>query len=84
MLIFRKCAWIDMEMPEYVDPSWGFGDRLKAATIIYDSMENGSSFEEAWGIAEREIYVLLGVLRKEHSPPENEKKEASVKEEAHR
>ena len=83
MLIFRGGNWITVEIPEYVDPSWGYGDCLKAALIVYDSMKKGKSFEEAWGIAECEIYALLGVLRKEHGSPKNQKEEDRMKEEAH-
>ena len=80
MLVFRKGQWTEIEMPEYVDPSWGFGDRQKAASIICDALIRGIPFEEAWDMAEKEIYISLGVLRKEHRAPENKKEEGGVKE----
>jgi len=73
---------MEIAMPEYVDPSWGFGDRQKAASILCDLMTAGSSLEEAWIIVEKEIYTSLGILRKEHCSPENQKKEGGVKEES--
>ena len=51
-------------MPHYVDPSWGFGDRQKAASIVCDKMLEGASFEEAWIDAEKSIYAALGIFRK--------------------
>jgi len=63
MLVFRRGAWIDVKIPDYVDPSWGFGDRQKAASIVCDAMMRGSSFEEAWMEAEVQIYRGLGILR---------------------
>jgi len=50
-----------------VDPSWGFGDRQKAASIVCDAMMRGSSFEEAWMEAEVHIYRGLGILQTEGS-----------------
>jgi len=82
MLIFRGGNWVDVPMPDYVDPSWGFGDRLKAAGIIYEYMKMDLSFEMAYIIAECEIYMSLGVLGKEHGSPKNKEKDKSMKEES--
>ena len=82
MLIFRRGIWIHVTMPDYVDPFWGFGDRLKAAGILYDSMTKGYTYDEAWSITEREIYMSLGVLGKEHSSPKYQKEKECVKEES--
>ena len=67
MLVFRRGQWFDIPMPHYVDPSWGFGDRQKAASIVCDAMMRGSSFEEAWMEAEVHIYRGLGILQTEGS-----------------
>ena len=64
MLVFRRGQWFDIPMPDYVDPSWGFGDRQKAASIVCDKMLDGASFEEAWIDAEKSIYGALNILRK--------------------
>jgi len=74
MLVFRRGRWIEIAMPDYVDSSWGFGDRQKAASIICDLIASGASFEDAWTVAEKEVYQSLGILRKEHCPPENKEK----------
>ena len=71
MLIFRIGEWIDVPMPDYVDPSWGSGHRLRAAGILHDYMKIGVSYEVAWVVAECEIYCSLGVLGKEHGSPKN-------------
>ena len=81
-LIFRKGTWIEVPMPSYVDPSWHFGDRQQAASIVFDVMEAGLTFEAAWIKAEEVIYAASGVPRKQHSPPQNKKENESVEEEA--
>jgi len=69
-------------MPSYVDTAWGYGDRLKAATIMYDEMECGKSWEEAWVTAEIAVYRLMGISRKQHYSPQNQKEHGSMKEES--
>jgi hypothetical protein len=81
MLVFRRGQWHDISIPDYVDPSWGFGDRQKAASIVCGAMLEGVSFEKAWARAEREIYCS-SILRKQHRPPQNKKEENGVKEES--
>jgi hypothetical protein len=78
-LLFRKGAWIEVHMPPYVDPSWHFGDRQRAASIVSEAMEAGLTFEAAWIKAEE---AISGVSRKQHSPPQNKKEDESVEEEA--
>jgi len=82
MLVFRKGTWVEITMPPYVDPSWHFGDRQKAASIVSDAMETGLTFEAAWIKAEETIYAALGVSRKQHCPPQNEKEDSCVEEES--
>ena len=81
-LIFRKGTWIEVSMPPYVDPSWHFGDRQQAASIVFDSMEAGMPFTAAWNKAEELIYAASGVPRKQHRPPQDKKEDDSVEEEA--
>jgi uncharacterized protein YoaH (UPF0181 family) len=81
MLVFRRGEWHTVQLPDYVDPSWGFGDRQKASCLLHELMCRGLSFHEAWDAVEKEIYVSLGVLGKEHGSPKYEKKDKGVKEE---
>jgi hypothetical protein len=60
MLVFRKGVWTTVTMPAYVDPSWTFGDRQKAATVVCEAMEGGLTFEEAWVKAEIAVQESLG------------------------
>jgi len=69
-------------MPNYIDPSWVWGDRQKAAMIICHEMEAGATWDEAWLKAEVKIYSDLGVARKQHGPPQYKEKEESMKEES--
>ena len=80
MLVFRRGEWIDVKLPEYVDPSWGFGDRQKAASLLYDFMLDGTPFEDAWNKVEVEIYS--SIFGKEHRSPKNQKKQGGVKKES--
>ena len=71
MLVFYKGVWKNIDMPSYLDPSWVWGDRQKAATIICHEMEAGATWDEAWLKAELAIYQHgdLRVARKQHGPP---------------
>ena len=82
MLVFSKGNWIEVAMPSYVDPAWTYGDRLKAAMIIGDLIGTGLTFKEIWIKAEEAVYADLGVSRKQHGAPQNEKKDESVQEES--
>ena len=82
MLVFSKGTWIEVAMPSYVDPSWTYGDRMKAASVVADLLGTGVTFKEAWVKAEEAVYAELGVSRKQHGAPQNEKKDDGVKEES--
>ena len=82
MLVFYRGCWKNIEMPIYVDPSWVWGDRQKAATIICHEMEAGATWDDAWVKAELAIYSELGVSRKQHGSPQHKKEYESVEEEA--
>lgn len=56
MLVFHKGLWVEVAMPSYVDPSWTFGDRQKAANIVCDLMGSGLTFKESWLKAEELVY----------------------------
>uniref|UniRef100_A0A6C0JYN4 Uncharacterized protein n=1 Tax=viral metagenome TaxID=1070528 RepID=A0A6C0JYN4_9ZZZZ len=60
MLVFRGGKWHTVAMPVYVDPSWGFGDRQKVASIIVRERARGLSETEAFLRAEGEHYMSLG------------------------
>ena len=53
MLVFRAGKWHTVNMPSYVDPSWGFGDRQKVASIMVREQAKGLS---AFGIAEATLH----------------------------
>ena len=82
MLVFRKGVWSEVAMPAYVDPTWLWGDRQKAARIIHDDIEAGATWDDAWIKAEIAIYRSLGISRKQHDPPKNEEEDGSVEEES--
>ena len=82
MLVFRKGTWSDVPMPTYVDPTWLWGDRQKAAAIIHHAMEAGATWDDAWIKAEIAIYESLGVSRKQHDAPKNQEEDGSVEEES--
>ena len=60
MLVFRKNKWRSVNMPIYIDPAWGFGDRQKVASVMIREMERGLSETEAFKIAEASVYESLG------------------------
>ena len=64
MLIFKEGKWIDISLPEYVDPSWGVIERTHLACLL----EKGYTFEQCETI----IYGIL--FGKEHGSPQNKKK----------
>ena len=54
MLVFRAGKWHTVNMPSYVDPAWGFGDRQKVASIMIREQARGLS--EAFAIAEAKLH----------------------------
>jgi hypothetical protein len=34
MLIFKQGKWIEISLPEYVDPSWGVNERTQLAHLL--------------------------------------------------
>ena len=82
MLVFRKGTWSDVPMPTYVDPTWLWGDRQKAAAIIHHAMEAGATWDDAWIKAEIAVYESLGVSRKQHHAPKNQEEDGRVEEES--
>jgi len=72
MLVFRRGEWIEVQIPDYVDPSWGYGDRQKAASLLYDFQSDGTSHRDAWIQVEKVIYS--SIFGKQHSSPKNQKK----------
>ena len=54
MLVFRAGKWHTVNMPSYIDPSWGFGDRQKVASIMIREQARGLS--DAFVIAEAKLY----------------------------
>ena len=75
LLVFRKGAWIEITMPPYVDPSWTFGDRQKAASVVCEAMDTaGLTFEEAWVKAEIAVQESLG----NNIAPQRTKKNTAV------
>ncbi len=41
MLIFKQGKWIEISLPEYVDPSWGVNERTQLAHLL----NKGLAFE---------------------------------------
>ena len=66
MLIFKEGKWIDISLPEYVDPSWGVMERSHLACLL----DKGFTFEQSETI----IYDNLSTSRKQHGSPQNKKK----------
>jgi len=75
LLVFRKGAWIEIPIPPYLDPSWTFGDRQKAATVVCAAMDTaGLTFEAAWIKAEIAVQESLG----NNIAPQSTKKNTTV------
>ena len=56
MLVFRAGKWNTVNMPSYIDPAWGFGDRQKVASIMIREQARGLSPADAFVIAEAKLY----------------------------
>lgn len=54
MLVFRAGQWHSVNMPTYVDPAWGFGDRQKVASIMIREQAKGPS--AAFAVGEAKVY----------------------------
>ena len=74
MLVFRKNKWCSVNIPRYIDPAWGFGDRQKVASVMIREIERGVSETEAFKIAEASIYESLG----NNIAPQSTKKKRAV------
>lgn len=64
MLIFKEGKWIDISLPEYVDPSWGVMERSHLACLL----DKGFTFEQS------ETIIYDKLFGKEHGSPQNKKK----------
>ena len=54
MLVFRGGLWHTVNMPSYIDPAWGFGDRQKVASIMI--REQAKGLTAAFAVAEARVY----------------------------
>ena len=52
MLIFKEGKWIDITLPEYVDPSWGVMERSHLACLL----EKGFTFEQSETIIYEKLF----------------------------
>jgi hypothetical protein len=52
MLIFQQGKWHDVPLPDYIDPSWGYSQKIQAAHLILKGL--------SWLKVEETIY--RGVL----------------------
>jgi hypothetical protein len=64
MLIFKEGKWIDITLPEYIDPSWGVMERTHLAYLL----DKGYTFEQS------EIIIYDKLFGKQHGSPQNKKK----------
>jgi hypothetical protein len=82
MLVYKNGTWNMVELPAWLDPSWGEQERAAFATKFLEGKRKGHG--NAIEAAEAYVYSLLFVndrrgsasiaVRKEHRSPENEKK----------
>jgi len=87
MLVYKNGTWNTVELPAWLDPSWGEQERAAFATKFLEGKRKGHG--NAVEAAEAYVYSLLFVndrvyccrsgsasitSRKEHRSPENEKK----------
>ena len=56
MLVFRGGKWFTVNMPNYIDPAWGFGDRQKVASIMVRERLKGATDEDGFAVGEKELY----------------------------
>ena len=49
MLIFRGGAWIEVELPECIDPSWSLSQRTHLAHLLASGMSFVDAEELVWG-----------------------------------
>ena len=80
MLVYKNATWNTVELPAWLDPSWGEQERAAFATKFLEGKLKGRI--NALQAAEAYVYSLffaadrsasLGI-RKEHRSPEHEKK----------
>ena len=75
--VFQGGQWYTVTLPGCADPSWSFGERQEVAFTMLQEYKKGLTYAEAFLKAEAAIYKSC-VLRKEHSPPKNYKKDTSM------
>ena len=68
MLVFKNGIWIDVQLPEYIDPSWGVTEKSQAAYGILEG--------KSW------IEVEALILGKEHCSPKHNKEKRRVQKES--
>ena len=61
MLVFKNNKWHMVNLPSYIDPSWGFGDRQRVASIMLKWLQKGLNESEAFMKAE-EVLLSAKVL----------------------
>jgi hypothetical protein len=59
MLIFKEGKWIDITLPEYVDPSWGVMERSHLACLL----DKGYTFEQSETIIYEKLFGKRLVLK---------------------
>lgn len=55
MLIFKSGKWHEVQLPDYIDPSWGVVERTRAAY--------GLLAGKSWEDIECEVFASLGISR---------------------
>jgi hypothetical protein len=55
MLIFKQGKWIEISLPEYVDPSWGVNERTQLAHLL----NKGLAFEYCETIIYEKLFGKL-------------------------
>jgi hypothetical protein len=85
MLVFKNNTWNIVDVPLELDPSWGEQERAAFGSKFLEWRFRGFDFKDSMKKAEEYVYGLIRgsgssgsitvIPGKEHSSPENKKKE---------
>ena len=72
MLVFWKGKWCAVELPSYIDPSWGTTEQMKLALALLKGRAAGKTDDTI--LMETEALIF----RKEHCTPENKEEKSGM------
>jgi hypothetical protein len=70
--VFWKGKWCDVELPSYVDPSWGATEQMKLALALLKGRVVGKTDDAVL----KELEALI--FRKEHCAPEDNEEKSGM------